>query len=195
MLIHFLTRHSRPQSWVEKAGLSIGDLGQWFIIGPGMEASTTCPLHKYLVLPQTINKDFGYQVNHYLDIEPDIGQWVYILDDDNLVHPNLKRVIASLDDDCQLAVFGRQHINSSFVRIANPKNLIVGEIDAGQFIVKRSLIGDLRMWIGNVYRNDGYFLMELVFRANNQGVKIQVFKEVAAYYNAQKSTVTSAPCN
>lgn len=152
----------------------------WVLVGPnaGLPSSV-----KALALPCECEPgDYCGLLNHYLDVVPDTGQWVYVLDDDNLIHPGFNSVYDHLNDDCVLFV-GSQQLTPNQVRVAAAHNLVVQQVDSAQYCIKRSLIGDLRHW--NCYRHDGYFLMELNIRAREQGLKVQVFPQVVSYYNAQ----------
>jgi len=185
--IHIMTRHTcESADSLRRCGESIRQTPvdhDWFIIGSDPSAASDLPDSHYLTCPTKPERDWGLLPNHYLETIADAGQWLYLLDADNLLHPGFAKWPGLIDPDCQLVVFSQQ-IDPAHIRLARPDKLWVQHVDAAQFCVKRSFIGDLRMW--NIYRNDGYFLMELAIRAREQGVKVQVFAEVMSYYNAQR---------
>ena len=69
------------------------------------------------------------------------------------------------------------------IRIACEQNIIVQKIDMAQFCVKREIVNDLRFW--EIYRGDGYFIMELYIRCKENGIQTQILSEIFSYYNAQ----------
>ena len=68
-------------------------------------------------------------------------------------------------------------------KLYNIENIIVQKIDMAQFCVKREIVNDLRFW--EIYRGDGYFIMELYIRCKENGIQTQILSEIFSYYNAQ----------
>ncbi len=181
MKLHIITRCTRQNpEWALHVGDSIAAsavAAAWYLVGPNAQGLPG------LVLPCDCGDgDYARLLNHYLDIVPDDGQWVYVLDDDNLMHPGFK---AAMDqaDEAELIV-GSQQVDATTVRVANPWDLTVQRVDSAQYCVSRRLIGELRHW--NLYRHDGYFLMELLIRAREQGARVHVTQQVMSFYNAQQ---------
>ena len=93
--------------------------------------------------------------------------WIYILDDDNEMHPELIDVLHPLAIENPLLkgfIFSQQVSGRDFtgldVREAKPENVKVQKIDMGQFIVTKSLIDDLR-FVPMTYTADGIFIEKL----------------------------------
>lgn len=106
--------------------------------------------------------------------------WVYILDDDNLLHPQLCRTLVQVVEsirDADLICVSQQHKNG-WVRQAHPGMLRQTHVDAGQVLVRRQAIGDWR--IPEHYCGDGEWIEELAKRCAG---RIVCVSRVAAYYN------------
>jgi hypothetical protein len=180
--MHVVTRHARGLDWLKRSGDSLALLRsarEWWVVG---EKAPDLGGMSFLQCPPVKNPDRAARLNLYLDQVPDRGQWVYVLDDDNLIHPCLEAIMDRVHPDCQLVVVSQQ-LSPTSVRVANPWGLTVQWVDSAQYCVTRALIDDLRHW--EIYRHDGYFLMELVIRARESGARVQVFQEVGSFYNAQ----------
>ena len=89
-LYHIVTRFTRNDiKWLDNCYKSIVNNNinyKWYIIGT--KDSIDVSKYKntiYLRFPDEPN--WKNLCNYYLDIVPDEGQWFFILDDDNLLHP------------------------------------------------------------------------------------------------------------
>ena len=140
--------------------------------------------------------DFGHQlINTCLD---DIGDgWVYILDDDNLLHEDfydsINEAILNFEDKRGF-IFNQKVGGVDFsgldIRESNPQNIKVGSIDMAQFILRRDLIGDSRLESGK-YVADGIFIQNLFERSKDDFIFIN---KVLSYYNAiEKPKLNSLP--
>ena len=91
--------------------------------------------------------------------------WVWLLDDDTLVHPNLLRRARTVSGDqaVDAIVFSQARADGRQLTAA-PANVRVGDIDAGQAILRRDLIGATRLH--ESYEGDGIFLADVLGRAN-----------------------------
>lgn len=96
--------------------------------------------------------------NEMLD-EIDNG-WVYVLDDDTIMHPDLLRTIF-LYRKADAILVAQERVDR--VLHPAPANLQVGEVDIGQAVLRRDLIGLER--IPEVYEGDGIFLRGLLAEA------------------------------
>ena len=183
MSLHIVTRCTRQDpKWVAAVRESLKSLTidyRFVLVGPYADNATT---DDYIQCECPPN-DYGCLLNRYLETFPDDGQWVYVLDDDNILHPGFEEAFKSASPDCCLFV-GSQQVTADHVRVANPARLTVQNVDFAQHCSRRDLIGDLRLW--SIYRNDGYFLEELVIRAREAGRPIKVLQQVMSFYNAQR---------
>jgi hypothetical protein len=187
-LYHIVTRFTRNEDgsirWLDNCYKSIisNDINyKWYIIG--IEDDVDISKYKntiYLKFPSKPN--WKNLCNYYLDVVPDEGQWFFILDDDNLLHPNFKQLDDRIYNDTKLVIMSQLY-EPDKIRVACEKNITVQKIDMAQFCIKREIINDLRFW--EIYRGDGYFIMELYIRCREYGIQSQIFPEVFSYYNAQ----------
>lgn len=107
--------------------------------------------------------------------------WVYVLDDDNILHPAFKNLIWHYID-----VY---HYKDAFVfnlllpdgklMIANYSSIKVYHINQAQFILKRELIGETRYDLDK-YEDDGLFI-EYIYEHNPD--KFMCINEIMSYHN------------
>lgn len=121
-----------------------------------------------------------YQINYILDhvmlLNPD---WVYILDDDNLLVPNFAETMRFyqsqfLDKDG----FIFQQYTKDGIR---PIDIRIGKIDQAQFILKRGFIGTERYIMD--YGGDGDFIVRMY---NKYPDKFQLLDIPLSHYNRLK---------
>jgi hypothetical protein len=114
------------------------------------------------------------QRNHILDIiERDqscAGTYLYYLDDDNIVHPNLYVLLDKLDD-------GRIYTFDSVARLGNEPS--INKIDTAQFLADISLVRGLR-WVPYLYNADGHYIENACYLNREKWVYVNA---VMAYYN------------
>lgn len=106
--------------------------------------------------------------------------WVWIYDDDTLIAPNLfNRTAQAIGDDPNLAaIVVAQELEDGRYRHAHPDLVHVGQIDAGQAILRRDLIGDHRLPLS--YEGDGHLLETLLPGRDD----VLYLNEALSYYNA-----------
>lgn len=106
--------------------------------------------------------------------------WVWVLDDDNLVHPSFFKLFDEMTrqyPEAQAFVFSQQH-QSGFVRFASPDSVKVAHIDQAQYVLDRSLIGSNRYRLE--YAADGEFIERLL---SQQKPTCHFETAVMCYYN------------
>ncbi len=109
--------------------------------------------------------------------------WVWIFDDDTIVHPDLFARVNELtagDPDVR-GVIVAQEVHGA-IRHAHPDLAQVGLIDAGQAVLRRDLIGDHRLALN--YEGDGHLLTELLTGRQD----VVYLDEILSYYNALEVT-------
>lgn len=114
--------------------------------------------------------DFEWHLRYDLGLEHIGGQavknamldsitdgWVWFLDDDTLAHPSLYSAVERIaDSGLASAVVVSQDRHDGRILEAAPENVAVNEIDIGQAVMHRDLIGRKR--IPETYAGDGEFL-------------------------------------
>jgi len=185
-MIHIVTCWTRTPDVLDRIYQSLQSLTipyHWFIVTTktDLDASNYQNTTK-LIKPDNMPMHTG--VNYYYDIIPDTGQWVYVLDDDNIVHHNFNCIGNYINDTGIDIIAVGQKLDDGGVRyIETPSDIAPQKIDNGQFLVRRQAVGDLRYW--PIYRGDGYFIteMRILTRERSRGVKLIPVE--ATYYNAQ----------
>jgi glycosyltransferase involved in cell wall biosynthesis len=116
------------------------------------------------------NPQRNYAIDHVED------GYVYFLDDDNIVHPNLWSVVNMLDGE-HFYTFDQLRDNKHIVLYGN--RIAVGHIDTAMYIVHRKHIGNIR-WINSKYDADGHFICD-IYREHSGSHKY--IRELGCYYN------------
>ena len=99
--------------------------------------------------------------------------WVYILDDDTVVHRDLFALVPGFEGEAIVVTQIRP--NEGWLHAA-PHNVTVGLIDIGQVIFRKSIVeGNL---IGDAYTGDGEFLHKIL-----AGRMVRFVDEPLCHYN------------
>ena len=130
-----------------------------------------------------IKGDFGYgMINTIIE---EVNDWVYILDDDNVIHEDFyKTLFLEIENnpDKKAFVFNQKVAGLDFtgldVRLAAPENMHVGGIDVAQFCIHKDLISDYRF--GSGYVGDGIFITN-IYPQNKE--KFFFINQELCYYN------------
>jgi len=188
MNLHIVTPCTRSQEFLYRCYESIRKLGipyTWYIVTEESK-NVVVPLDNYENTFHLKSNLVGWKdmLNYYLNEVEDSGQWMYVLDDDNLMHENFAKLVPYMEYP-QIAgmTFSQRLDKENNVREMTPDSIVPMKIDQGQFLLRRSDIADLRYW--NIYRGDGYFIMEFKIRMTAKGRHILMVNDVASYYNAQ----------
>jgi len=118
-----------------------------------------------------------------LALEEISNGWLYFLDDDNLVHPDFFKVadeIISNNNKLKCIFFSQVKNEKGEIRGVEPNHVRVNFIDQAQFLIERSLIGELRY--EQKYEADGIFIQN-IFRNNDPGLFCFHNNPVVTYYN------------
>jgi glycosyltransferase involved in cell wall biosynthesis len=98
-----------------------------------------------------------------------LERYVYILDDDNQIHPDFFSTIyenysTHSVTECRGMIFsqyvGGKDFSKLEIREAKPENVKVRHIDMAQFLLSLDIIGDVRLQPG-IYIADGYYIEEI----------------------------------
>lgn len=198
MKVDIVTRASRGIDWLDRCHESLQAIElnvTWHIVAtPNVVHDAIARAYARTEVHEAPNHSAAHDalcgVNHYLDTIPDRGQWFFILDDDNLMHPNFNKLPTWVEGP-EVVLFS-QHVHPQWRRIIDPNKLGPSHVDIAQFVAKRSVVDDLRFW--NIYRGDSYFIQELVFRSQLKAKEsVTCCLEVMSYYNAQRHPFTERP--
>lgn len=138
------------------------------------------------------NGNSGMPGNLINDILEEINEdeWIYILDDDNILHERFYDVIyenmtsyKTLGKSIKAYIFSQNVGGKDFsgldIRKSNPDSVKVGGIDAAQFLVNRNLVGGNRFDLDD-YKSDGMFIEKLY---NDYKSNFFFIDEVLCHYN------------
>jgi hypothetical protein len=120
------------------------------------------------------------QINHALSLIED--GFVYIVDDDNVVHPEFWAILRTLDPDL-IYTWDQNRIREG--NIMKGGRIEFGAIDTSQFIVPRRYIGDIR-WDDYKRGGDFMFISEIHKRYPES---FKYINKVACYHNFLKKKV------
>ena len=121
------------------------------------------------------NKSFGldYIKN---ELNPSDNDWVYILHDDNIIHPQWYNSIKEELNSTNSVVTWGQCFNDETSRLSPVQFPQVGNIDTSQYMVRWSIAKNLRF--EHTYEADGIYAEE----ASKQG-SVKKLDQCLAYYN------------
>ena len=133
----------------------------------------------------SIQGDHGHQmINHVIDSITE--GWVYILDDDNIIHPDFyERLFDTIETNSDKGgiIFHQKIGGIDFtgqdIRYSSPDTVKVSKIDMAQFFLHRDLIGEYRLPMGH-YVGDGMFIESLYEKKSDSFIFID---EILCYYN------------
>lgn len=166
MYINIITPCSRPENLsAMAASINIPpEYYRWIVVFdapaiPDIELPTNAEYYVH----QNDESMCGYdQRNHALPLVSD--GYVMMLDDDTVLHPDLWHSVKEFTADIigwkQCYKDGSHRLHVKFA---------VDCIDAGSFMVKRSVIGDTRLRF-NIHNADGFFAEELFNRSTSNEV-------------------------
>jgi glycosyltransferase involved in cell wall biosynthesis len=129
--------------------------------------------------------DHGHQlINETIDSIK--SGWIYVLDDDNVIHENFyTRISEVIKTNKKFSGFifqqkiGGIDFTGLDIRECGENLVKVGKIDMAQFLLKRELINEVRIPKG-YYVGDGMFIEEIFNRNKNKFIFID---EILCYYN------------
>lgn len=115
------------------------------------------------------------QRNYALDRITNPNTLLYFLDDDNLIHPNLYRLMNVIDNE-KLYTFNQYPMSKG-------NDIRVSKIDTAMYIVPYSLFKNIR-WVSHLPEADGLYIMECY--NNNKNIHVYV-DNVLCYHNVMNS--------
>ena len=123
----------------------------------------------------------GRKRNLALDRITDLG-WVFLLDDDTIVHPNLAPELYKLiqsNHDSKMFVFYQVEADGSLRAGVNNRMAETYSIDSGQAILRSDIIRNIKQ-AENIWISDGMFFEKIVKQRNI----VPIYSEIiGSYYN------------
>jgi predicted O-methyltransferase YrrM len=177
--ITIITPSYRVKNLLEiKKSIDFDYVDEWIIVYDGSKISENPNLFKN----QENNKIKEYvhigngisgnpQRNYALSKVTNPNTMLYYLDDDNVIHPNLYRLLKIIDND-------KMYTFNQFNRLAG-NNINVGSIDTAMTIIPFSKCMNIR-WLTDIYEADGYYIMSCYH--SNEDSHIYVDNDLC-YYN------------
>jgi glycosyltransferase involved in cell wall biosynthesis len=204
MVINILTRCTRPQNLLTISKTIFSNLFEinWYILFDtnrvkDIDASLLMELTnlgaKIKFLKGESNGLGMNMINNTLDEICD--GWVYILDDDNIIHPEFYNTLDEFIDDetYGVLVFNQKVDGKDFskldIREVKPENVKVGSIDSAQFLIHIDDYGDI-LRFNDTYVADGELIEKLFEEKKDDFIFIQ--KELC-YYNYIGNYTNSSP--
>ena len=174
--INIVTPCSRPENLkaiAESINIPSGNY-RWIVVHdadefPDMETTKQAEQHLY----REEGSIAGHAQRNFANRLISDG-YVLQLDDDTILHPDFWGSVKNSEEDlvswAQLTAQGHPRLPAG--------RFLVGAIDSGSFMVKRSVIGDLQ-WDASRYDADGYFAQQVVARTTSQ----RKIERYLSYYN------------
>ncbi|MGH2642340.1 MAG: hypothetical protein ACRDE2_00200 [Chitinophagaceae bacterium] len=106
--------------------------------------------------------------------------WIYNLDDDNMLHPNLINLINKAQQDKFSGILTTQSFKNGNVRLlASNSNVRPFHVDMAMMACEFSLTKEIRL-NKNDYCSDGYYISTIY---NNNPAMFKIYSEIGCYYN------------
>lgn len=122
-------------------------------------------------------------------------QWVYFLDDDNILHNNFLNFFATSDvlNTSQGVIFSQVDRHNNLRLEPKKDNIKVCHVDTAMYLFKLGILGDLK-FVETDYCADGIFIEELYKQHSS---KFSITTEVLCYYNflSQNTPMNLFPSN
>ena len=185
-MLSIITACSRPANLKEiRDSIDFQFVHTWYIIYDTSRDRT----YRHIFKDDPKIKEINYskqgaaghpQINYALDLIKD--GFVYIIDDDNIVHPDLWQTYKTLDPD-YIYTWDQSRPRQSMILKGNV--IQKKKIDTSQFIVPRKYIGDIR-W--SVTRRGGDFLfISAIYKEHAD--KFKYIPKILAYHNYLKRCI------
>jgi hypothetical protein len=142
--------------------------------------------HKYNDVPKIVEYDYSDTTGTSGNPQRNFGLdkvkngFIYFLDDDNLVHPDLYTIINTLEDN-KIYTFNQDRPEDIFPFTNNLKGnkIELCKIDSAMFLIDFKLCKDVR-WNPYKYFSDGIYISEIYSQHKNKWVYID---QTLSYYN------------
>ena len=161
-LVSIITACSRPQNLSKLfESMNFDLIKKWYIIYDTSKGRTYTHAYednsKILEIDHNEHGMCGHpQINFALKLVTE--GYVYVLDDDNIMHPDFWRVLPTMDQEFIYTWNQLRRVKPPRVMLGN--DVRPNKIDTAQFIVPRKYIGDIE-WMPNKRGGDGKFISDV----------------------------------
>ena len=120
------------------------------------------------------------QRNYALDLIKDMDTYLYYLDDDNIIHPELYTLLSTLEDN-RMYTFDQQRSDNIFPykTLLKGDNIALYNIDTAMMLIDYNLCRNIR-WDAYKYNADGLYITECYEKNKNNWIYID---KTMAFYN------------
>ena len=118
------------------------------------------------------------QRNYGLSFVED-DNFIYFLDDDNIIHPDFWEIIEELETDT-IHTFDQYRDKHKNILLGN--RIEINYIDTAMYIINKNMIGDIK-WQEDLYQADGKFITDVYLTGK---FKHKYFQNYYCYYNYLK---------
>ena len=120
------------------------------------------------------------QRNYALDLIKDMDTYLYYLDDDNVIHPELYALLSTLEDN-KMYTFDQQRPDNIFPykTLLKGDNVALYNIDTAMMLIDYNLCRNIR-WDAHKYNADGLYITECYEKNKNNWVYVD---KTMAFYN------------
>jgi hypothetical protein len=174
-MIHIITPCSRPEN-LEYLRESIPAECKWLVMLDYSTRKSNIP-KGINVMRSNFGGAWGAPLRNaaidYLQISASHNDYVYFLDDDNIIHPDWYQTVKDCNEDF---VNWAQVFRNGEPRLRATESPRVGNIDTASFMVKIGAIGKSRFQM--LYEADGLFAQEVYKKGTTR-----VINDYLCYYN------------
>lgn len=165
-----------------KNSINFDYVNEWIIVHDGSKMSENPNVfanENNSKIKEFIHTGEGYlgnsQRNYALDNITVTDTILYFLDDDNIIHPSLYKLLNVVDKN-KIYTFNQSRLSNT---VLNGNNVTIGNIDTAMMLIDYSLCSSIR-WENNSYNADGIYITAC--HAQNQDKHVFV-DNVLCYYN------------
>jgi predicted O-methyltransferase YrrM len=156
-----------------KNSINFDYVDQWIIVYDGSKITENPKLFTHDKIKEYVHKGEGIsgnpQRNYALDMITNKDTFIYYLDDDNLIHPNLYRLLNIIDK--KMYTFNSNTHRGS--------NIAVRYIDTAMFIIYYNLCSEIR-WTLDKYEADGIYITDCYEKNKDNHIYVNNW---LSYYN------------
>jgi len=123
------------------------------------------------------------QRNYGLDNIKIKNTYLYFLDDDNIIHPDLYSLLSEIKNN-KIYTFNQKRPNDvyPYKEFLTGDNIRINNIDTSMFLVDYNLCKDIR-WVLNRYNSDGIYIIQCYNKNKNNKNRWIYVNKVLSYYN------------